>query len=281
MPPPGQTPPIHSPHRFFCPTLPKPAGPDGPVGSPIPAGESETVSLGLSGATSGGVVSDLRYTLDRQESNHARNALRLSVGDTIELFDGQGTLAHASIESYDAGHALCRISHTQHLPPITPSITVASAVPKGPRADAMVAQLSQLGVDRFIPLQAEHSVAVPRPAKLERFAKSTIESAKQCRRLWLMHIEQPHTPAEVFAQDSYDFKLIANPASDPLPNLADRLQASERILVLVGPEGGWSPAELTAATAAGCLNWSIAPNILRIETAATTAAAILRYLRID
>lgn len=265
MPPDDQTP---SRHRFFCPVLPKPAIPEtGPVESPV-----------VTGIAGGGGVSDARCTLDRQESHHARKVLRLSVGDPVELFDGQGALAQASIEKYDAAaRALCHIISTQHQPPIIPSITVASAVPKGPRADAMVAQLSQLGVDRFIPLQADHSVAAPSPARLERFAKSAIESAKQCRRLWLMRVEEPHTPADAWAEEGYDLKLITAQGCDPLPDLADRLRSSRNVLVLVGPEGGWSPAERASSTDAGCLNWSIAPNVLRIETAAT-AAAVLRYL---
>ncbi len=269
MPHPGQT---TRPHRFFCPSLPKSSNPTDPADSSGDAGE---VSGEIAGG--GGVVSDPRCTLDRQESHHARKALRLSAGDAIELFDGQGTLAQASIERYDAAHALCYITSTQYHQPITPSLSIASAVPKGSLADAMVTQLSQLGVDRFIPLQTDHSVAAPSTAKLERFNKSTIESAKQCHRLWLMHIDEPQAPANAWADPTYDLKLLTTPACQPLPDLADLISASQSVLILVGPEGGWSPAELTAATAAGCLNWSIAPNILRIETAATAAAAILRY----
>ncbi len=258
-----------NPHRFFCPTLPKPRGSNDTTDRPEPAG-------GLDAHTDS-PVSDPTCTLGRQESHHARKVLRLSVGDTIELFDGQGSLAQASIDRFDAGHALCRIHAFQHHPPITPSLTLASAVPKGPRADSMAAQLSQLGVDRFIPLQAEHSVATPSPAKLDRFAKSTVESAKQCRRLWLMQIDKPLAPADAWADETYDLKLIATPHADPLPDLADQLHGSQSVLVLIGPEGGFSPAEQTAATDAGCLNWSFAPNTLRIETAATAAAAILHY----
>ncbi len=252
------TPQSPSTHRFFCSTLP-----NHPNTTDTPAHPE---------------VSDTLCPLDRQESHHARNVLRLSVGTPIELFNGQGVLAQATIENYQSNHALCRITHLQHHPPITPSITLASAVPKGPRADAMVAQLSQLGVDKFIPLIADHSVAIPSSAKLERFAKSTIESAKQCRRLHLMQIDDLHPPIDACAQLDYDLKLITTPNAPAIPDLTQRINACKNILVMVGPEGGFSPAELNAFAHAHCLNWSIAPNILRIETAATTAAAVLRYL---
>lgn len=238
-------------HRFFCPTLPQ-------------APESG--------------VSDAPCPLDRTESHHARNVLRLSVGESIELFDGRGTLASAVIDRYDANRALCRITDIRYHPPITPRITVASAVPKGPRADAMLDQLSQLGADRFIPLHAEHSVAVPKPVKVEKFQRLAIESAKQCKRLWLLEVQQPSRPAPIWADEGYDLKLIAAPAGDPLPGLGERVRGSQSVLVLVGPEGGWSAEELGAAADAGCQAWSIAPHILRIETAAASAASILRYL---
>lgn len=255
MPKHAQTP---STHRFFCDELPIISSPEEPQG------------------TSPAQAHDALISMDRQESHHARNVLRLSAGAPIELFNGQGTLATATIEDYQDARALCRITSIQQQPPITPSLTIASAVPKGPRADAMITQLSQLGVDRFIPLIAEHSVAVPRPNKIERFAKSTIESAKQCRRLHLMHIDEPLTTHDACTQPGYDLKLIATP-NTPADEPSPQSTASEKTLVLIGPEGGFSPAECADAADAGCRPWTFAPHILRIETAATAAAAILRY----
>lgn len=248
MPNPGPSTPKH---RFFCPAL------------------LQTVENG---------VSDALCPLDRTESHHARNVLRLSAGETVELFDGRGGTAAAVIDRYESSRALCRITELRSDPPITPQLTVASAVPKGPRADAMVDQLSQLGVDRFIPLHTEHSVAVPKPAKVEKFTRAAVESAKQCGRSWLMQIDPPARPASVWADAAFDLKLIAVPGCDPLPSLTERVRGGRSVLVMIGPEGGWSDEELTSAAAAGCLNWSIASNILRIETAATAAASILRYL---
>jgi len=256
-------------HRFFCPDLPI-----------IPVSGGPTAGSDPSPDDTSGIapdVSDTTCTLDRQESHHARHVLRLSVGTTIELFDGRGSLAQATIERYESSSAVCRITHAQQHPPVTPTLTIASAVPKGPRADAMVSQLSQLGADTFIPLRAEHSVAVPRPAKIDRFIKGTIESAKQCRRLHLMTIEQPCAPADAWANPDYDLKLIARPDAPVIADLARKITASQNVLVLIGPEGGFSPAELAAADQAGCVGWPISGNILRIETAAALAAGVLRY----
>jgi 16S rRNA (uracil1498-N3)-methyltransferase len=237
------------PHRFYCPTL---------------------------AAASDAVVSDAAVTLDNAASHHARNVLRLSGGDPVILFDGRGTLATATIERYEGGRALCRVGVIEQVPAAAPTLTVASAVPKGPRADAMIDQLSQLGVDRFVPLRAEHSVAVPKESKLEKFRRAAVESAKQCGRTWLMSIDEPAPPDAVWSDAQHDLKLLAVPDGGVLPDLADRVRVCEHVLVSIGPEGGWSGPELASAQASRCVLWAFAPHVLRVETAAAAAAAILR-----
>ena len=234
--------------RFFCPGLPEPG------------------------------VSDAPCTLSKEESAHARKVLRLSAGDPVELFNGQGTLAQATLTGYDAGQADCLISRVNlHTPP-SPSMTLACAVPKGVRADQMVGQLTQLGVDCLIPLLTERSVVDPRPAKLDRFTKAGVEAAKQCRRLTLMRIEPVQTLDELWCDESFNLKFIASPDAAPLHDLGARLGQAGNVLVIVGPEGGFSPAEFDAASVAGCVLWSLGPNTLRIETAAAACAAIFRWL---
>jgi 16S rRNA (uracil1498-N3)-methyltransferase len=237
-----------NPPRFFCPKLPEPG------------------------------VSDELCTLSSPESAHARKVLRLSAGDPVELFDGQGSLAQATLTRYDAGQAVCEVgSVSQHTPPC-PSLTLACAIPKGAHADQMIGQLTQLGVDRLVPLRTKRSVVDPRPAKLDRFAKASIEAAKQCRRLTLMRIDPIQSPGDVWQDEAFGLKLIASPDAAAVPDLGTRLKQVSEVLVLVGPEGGFTPEELAGAKDAGCLAWNIGPNILRIETAAAASAAILRWL---
>jgi len=239
-----------SPHppRFFCLKLPEPG------------------------------VSDAPCTLSKPESAHARKVLRLSAGDPVELFDGQGSLAQAILTRYDAGQALCQIGSVRQHTPLSPSFTLASAIPKGTHADQMVGQLTQLGVDRLIPLRTERSVVDPRPAKLDRFAKASVEAAKQCRRLTLMRIDPIQTPGDVWQDEAFDLKLIASPDAGAMPDLSVLLKQVSDVLVMVGPEGGFTPGELAGAKDAGCLAWNLGPNTLRIETAAAACAAIIRWL---
>lgn len=218
-----------------------------------------------------------RCVLDESESRHAKRVLRLSAGAAIELFDGHGGLAQAELESYQSGLAVCRIVNMAVHPRVEPLVTLATAIPKGGRADDMVQQLSQAGVDRLIPLQSHRSSVTPRQAKLDRFARQAVESAKQCGRLFIMELTPPQPLEAVLAMEA-DLKLLADPRGDTPADLPQRLQEARHVLVLVGPEGGWTPPERLAATTANCLLWSMGPYVLRVETAATAAAVLVRYL---
>ncbi|MFP4144823.1 MAG: RsmE family RNA methyltransferase [Phycisphaeraceae bacterium] len=217
-------------------------------------------------------------TLDSAEARHARKVLRLGPGDAVLLFDGRGGLAPATLESCEAGSAFCRLTGPveRHRPPL-PRLEIASAVPKAGRAGDMVNQLSQLGVDRLIPLRTARAVVEPRDSKLDRFRRQTVEAAKQSHRLFLMQIDDVTDFADVLAEPA-DLRLLAAPAAEWAAELPARLRSAGTVRVLVGPEGGWTGEEAAAAREAGYEPWALGPHVLRIETAALAAAAVLRYL---
>lgn len=222
-------------------------------------------------------LSDRYCALDADETHHARKVLRLEIGEPVDLFDGRGGLAHATIEDYEGSSTLCHVTAVESLSMRKPVITVATALPKGTRAEEMVNQLSQAGADRVIPLRTERSIVDPRAAKLERFERHAVESAKQSGRLHFMTI----APVMDFAQvlhEGRDMGLIATPSETIDRAWEKQLPELDRLLVLIGPEGGWSPDELRMADAAGFMAWTFSSNVMRIEAAAPTAVALLRYL---
>lgn len=268
-------------------------------------------------------LSSRRVELAPEDAQHARKVLRLAAGHTVELFDGRGTLATGRIEEMTRR---CVLEVTEHcrVEPLIPRIEVAAAMPKGSRADVMVEKLSELGADRLIALVTERSVVEPRQAKMERFGRMVVESAKQCGRAWVMEIEGPRRFGDVVVEAEHDIKLIADVPSPPSPfqqegrgeramppappspsqgegrgegprpraphsvtaldvqdlqprsPMASMLNRAARVLVLVGPEGGWTDAERHTAQAAGFAAWCFAPHVLRVETAALAAVACLR-----
>ncbi len=201
--------------------------------------------------------------------------LRLGDGDAVELLDGKGRVAQATLVGDDPRSSSCLVTSVHDHPPPTPTIELATAIPKGPRADAMINDLAQLGVDRLIPLITERSVVVPGEGKLERFARASAEAAKQSGRAWLMRVDPATVLTDAFSCDA-DLKLVADPYAEPLAGFAQRIDSARALRVLIGPEGGLTDDELAAATRAGFEPWRYSPNVLRVETAAAAAVAILR-----
>ncbi len=213
--------------------------------------------------------------LDKDQARHATRALRLSVGDRLQLIDGRGTSAKATLTAADPDQTTCTIESIQHTPAPTPRIELATAIPKGPRADSMVNDLAQLGTDLLIPLITQRSVVHPRDNKLDRFAKAAAEAGKQSGNAWFMQINEPTPFADVLVCDA-ELTLIADPYAKPVADLVSQLKSVKTVRILVGPEGGLTDQELSAARDAGFTPWCYSPNVLRIETAAIAAVAILR-----
>jgi 16S rRNA (uracil1498-N3)-methyltransferase len=215
--------------------------------------------------------------LDAEQTRHLRKVLRLREGNPLELFDGTGGIAWASLTGFEGGHARCECHAVEfHNRPL-PRITLASAIPKGPAAEAMAQQLSQLGADRLIPLKTERSVVHPRPQKRERFEKAAIESAKQSGRLFLMQLSELYTLDQVLKEPA-DMKLALTPGGEVNEPDRSALREAHHVMVLVGPEGGFTGGELDKMEEQGAQRWTIGPNVLRIETAATAVTAITRFL---
>jgi 16S rRNA (uracil1498-N3)-methyltransferase len=244
----GVIPPDHP--RLFCPDLPATA-----VGQPMCA-------------------------LDSEQTRHIRKALRFKPGAELELIDGQGGLARATLESYGRDEANCRIEQlTRHDKP-APRLTVATAMPKGGRGESMVDQLSQLGVDTLVPLTTQRSVVHPRDQKRQRFERLAKESAKQSGRLFLMRLaEQTSLDALLKAPAGEgELTLALTARGSPARPEAEQWRRLNHLRLIIGPEGGFTDEELTAMQQAGARPWTINHNVLRIETAAPAGAAVVNYL---
>lgn len=221
--------------------------------------------------------------LDASQARHARDVLRLREGQEISVFDDAGQVATGTLHwSADNPPRVLVVG------PIQAAVTdraafalvVASAVPKGERADWMVEKLSELGVDTFIPLATERSVVLPQGvSKFERWQRLAIESAKQCRRPGVMRIEAlvPFLSAASAAAGA-GWCLSAGDESADISHALTTLNQPDRpaaLTLFIGPEGGWSSGELEVAAGAGLTRLRLTPTILRVETAAVAAAAVV------
>ncbi len=233
--------------------------------------------------------------LDESESHHALNVLRLTPGDKLVVFNGQGTEATAQInpESTKREVRLTAL-HKGKTPALPCRITLAQAVPKGKNMDLIVQKATELGAAGIAPLISERTVAraddaESAAAKQAKWQATVIEAAKQCGQNWLPTVAAPQTPKEFFAthggKPPFDLMLIASLQHDSrhLRAWLEEYAAGQpgrkpsSALILVGPEGDFTPAEISLAKSAGCRPVTLGPIVLRTETAALYCLSILSY----
>jgi len=215
-------------------------------------------------------------TLTGDEARHLTRVLRAKVGDAVVLFDGSGHEWPARVASI--GRDRVELDTAEPTIDSTPGaipLTLAVALPKGERQKWMVEKLTELGAARLVPLETTRGVAEATTSAQARLERVVIEACKQCGRNTLMEISAGRSLERLLAEvPAGACVVIAHPGGKPLT--ADIVPAAAReVIVLVGPEGGFTEQELSAAEHAGCVRVSLGPHILRVETAAIALAARL------
>lgn len=217
--------------------------------------------------------------LSEAESRHARLARRLSAGDPLMLFDGQGREACGTLTLATKSAVEASVGEILERPRPTPTLTLAVAMPKGPRQDVLIEKCTELGVAAIQPLLTERSVAGASDHKRDKWRRATIEAAKQSGQCWLPELLPPIGLDECLASlADFDLAVVAMLSNDSPPvrilDWFEWLRTAATCIAFVGPEGGWSPSESEALIDADLLPVSLGPNVLRIETAAISIAAV-------
>lgn len=217
--------------------------------------------------------SEATLRLTGGEAHHLRNVLRMEPGERLWLFDGRGGEVLGEIEECSPGGVTLKVIERREKT-TKGLLTIAAAVPKGDRLKLMVEKLTELGVGRYVPLITERSVVDPREGKIERLRQTVIEASKQCGRSHLMEVSAPVGWKEFLKDVAPQGELwLAHPGGE-FPKVQEG--ATERaMIVAIGPEGGFTDAEVAQAMDAGGKLLGLGEFILRIETAAVAAAAIL------
>jgi 16S rRNA (uracil1498-N3)-methyltransferase len=217
---------------------------------------------------------DPAAALEGDEAAHLLRVLRIKVGADVEAFDGRGRAVLLEVRSVDRGGVgltfKARLDDSRELPF---AMTFAVSGPKGKRARRMIEGLTELGAVGIGPLLVEHNQKATNQDTLGRWA---LEACKQCKRNVVPEIHETFDigTLALFAPD-YDLRLIAD-TQDATP-LRDALTGDrpEKVLVAIGPEGGFSDSERSTLRAAGFVSVGLGKSVLRVETAAHAVAAAL------
>ncbi len=215
--------------------------------------------------------------LSADESHHLVVVNRARAGDTVVAFNGRGTEWICALTDARKNGAGLTVRFAQQAKPLPYSITLGQALPKGGSMDAIVRKATELGAAQIVPLESErtqvHLEGVRSDKKIEKWQVAALEAAKQCGNPWLPEIA-PVQSAIAFMESAqgYDLKLIASlhPGAQALKAVLTAFAASQqrpprKVLWLVGPEGDFTPAEMSVAATAGFVPITLGPRRIEAE----------------
>src|SRR5881275_2968159 len=229
-------------------------------------------------------------TLAGAEAHHARDVLRMNRGEKLVLFNGRGREMTAEVVDLNGDEIRLRKLHEADTPPLRCQIVLGQAIPKGKNMELIVQKAVEIGAAEIAPIISDRTVvqldsenASQKQAKWQQIA---IEAAKQCGQNWLPHVQASKKLAEFFSasEQAFDLRLIGSlqPDAQQLKEILETYSSEHgdrprSVLMLVGPEGDFTPAELALARRHGCHPITLGPIILRVETAAIYCLSVLSY----
>jgi 16S rRNA (uracil1498-N3)-methyltransferase len=230
--------------------------------------------------------------LTRSDAHHARDVLRMKLGEKLVLFNGLGREITAEIMDLARSEICLRKLHEAETPPLRCRIVLGQAVPKGKNMELIVQKAVEIGAAEIAPIISDRTIvqvdSESAAQKQSKWQQIAIEAAKQCGQNWLPRVHVPSKLAEFFdtatSNPGFDLRLVGSlqPDAQHLKKiLADYSSGHQHrpqsVLMLVGPEGDFTPAELALARRHGCRPITLGPIVLRVETAAIYCLSVLSY----
>ncbi len=221
------------------------------------------------------------------ELHHLVDVVRLRKGDEITVLDGVGGIYEVQLASCTRDVAIGQVKSHRHIEPPAVEVTLFVGLPKSDKMDMIVQKATELGAHRIAPVLCQRSVPHPSAERAERRAARwrhiAVEASKQSRRPFfpticdLLHFDK------AMGEFHTDLKLIFVPRvslaadADKLKDVVGRNAGAKEVSIFIGPEGGFTEDEVSRAISAGAVPISLGGNILRTETAAIAALAIVLY----
>lgn len=230
-------------------------------------------------------VKGSRIYVDKEESHHIIDVMRLREGDSITAFDGTGKEYAGTIHSIKDKEVIIDVSKINIADKRrSVSIALAQSIPKKDKMDLIVQKATELGIDEIFPVESSRTVVRPRDErkrhKIERWQKIAVEASKQCGRTELPKIRDiVRFDAVLDFISKYDLAIMPclSERAVAFKEALKNLNRPEKILVIIGPEGGFSKEEIASAGAKGSVLVSLGNLVLKSDTAAIAALSILNH----
>lgn len=212
--------------------------------------------------------------LPEESARHIVSVLRMSEGESLVLVDGRGTRAQAVITQVGKKRCGVRISSSEMEADKRQPVTLAVAPVKNPgRYEWMLEKIAEIGVRRLIPLQTDRTVHAR--LRLDRLQAIALSAMLQSKQAWMTEVATPVEISTLLASDLSPHRYIAHCLPQSRSALRAEAMLPEPSILLIGPEGDFTPAEIEAAIAAGFLPVALGNTRLRTETAAVVAAVLM------
>ncbi|HJV44607.1 MAG TPA: 16S rRNA (uracil(1498)-N(3))-methyltransferase [Bacillota bacterium] len=226
-----------------------------------------------------------KVTINGEDVGHIVKVMRSSVGDRFITCDENGECYLSRIIELDKERVICtleeKIEEDRELPV---RVTIAQGLPKGDKMDLIIQKGTELGAHAFIPFSSSRTIVQldekKEQKRLERWGKIAKEAAEQSHRGFIPHIKRISSLRQIFASASqYDLALIAyeNEKTTPLSQPLQKITAGARILLIIGPEGGFAEEEVKQAMCHRIEPVMLGRRILRTETAGLYGLSCISY----
>lgn len=228
-----------------------------------------------------------------EDVHHIRDVLRMQLGDELELLDGKGKAYQVKIAEYKKTTIICQILSTKNIEdPTKVKITLAQCLPKADKMKLIIQKSTELGIWSIVPVTSERTIV--KSEKKERWQTIAKEAAQQCRLTYVPNVTEVKSFKEILSE-AKDYSLaiipweneqkiclksLISPSPDSPSQISRPCLPAGRfpdILILIGPEGGFSTKEIEEAKNAGFIPVTLGPRILRTETAGLAMLAMINY----
>lgn len=232
-----------------------------------------------------GLIQGDKIYVSMEESHHIIDVMRLSEGDAVKVFDGTGKEYIGRIESVKNKSVIIAVDRiTESAANLAMEISLAQAMPKKDKMDYIVEKATELGASEIIPVVTKRTIVrISRDRavhKSDRWRRIAIEAAKQCGRTELPALRAVSRFNDLL-KDFRKYDCVIMPClsekSIPLKDALNRVDNPKRLLLMIGPEGDFTPDEIEGAEKNGALLVSLGGLIMKSDTAAIAALAVLNY----
>jgi len=230
-------------------------------------------------------VKDKKIYVEKKESHHIIDVMRLQEGDSVTAFDGAGKEYEGRIAAIKNKKVIIDIFRAKTVDKKLPvSVSIAQAMPKKGKMDLIIQKVTELGVDEIFPVESSRTVVKTKTErsrhKIERWQKIAIEASKQCGRTELPKVQDITYFDEMLAcMDRYDLTIMPclSEGTITLKSALKDIKRPNKVLVIIGPEGDFSKEEIKKASEKGAVLVTLGELILKSDTAAIATISVLNH----